>query len=263
MVGAAPTLTPVAWSKGRYDSYVLRPDGSMIGTVHPPGLAWQVNNDELAIPDEMTFISSRNQLCRGRWFVAALLPCPFRRMQTGSFSCQLILVMGVKATVGKSLMKRELHIYYYKMRSDLCDSAISDLCRTNPSKKKFITNLFESSLSMGSEETTLSIRLLNQISGPSLVGWNLSDSTTVVDGVRYHECRLGPDQWLDRGQINKDSEYGIQLTNTHHFMWQPHPQHLRINCNDDVANITGTKTVSQFSGSDVLYHLYYQEEKLW
>jgi len=61
MIGAAPTLTPVAWSKGRYDSYVLRPDGSMIGTVHPPGLAWQVNNDELAIPDEMTFLSSRNQ----------------------------------------------------------------------------------------------------------------------------------------------------------------------------------------------------------
>jgi hypothetical protein len=46
----------------------------MIGTVHPPGLAWQVNNDELVIPDEMTFLSSRNQLCRGRWFVAALLP---------------------------------------------------------------------------------------------------------------------------------------------------------------------------------------------
>ena len=84
-----------------------------------------------------------------------------------------------------------------------------------------------------------------------LVGWNLSDSTTVVDGVRYHECRLGPDQWLDRGQINKDSEYGIQLTKTHHSMWQPHPQHIRINCNDDVANITGTKSVSQFSGADV------------
>ena len=164
MIGAAPTLTPVAWSKGRYDSYVLRPDGSMIGTVHPPGLAWQVNNDELAIPDEMTFLSSRNQLCRGRWFVAALLPCPFRCMQTGSsYSCQVILVMGVKVIVGKSLMKREVNIYYYKMRRDLSDSAISELFRTNPSKKQFVTSLFESSLSMGSEETTLSICCLNQI----------------------------------------------------------------------------------------------------
>ena len=117
MIGAAPTLTPVAWSKGRYDSYVLQPDGLMIGTVHPPGLAWRVNNDELTIPDEMTFLSSRNQLCCGRWLVAALLPCPFRCLQTGSsYSCQLILVMGAKVTVGKSLMKREVNIYYYKMR---------------------------------------------------------------------------------------------------------------------------------------------------
>ena len=253
MIGPAPTLTPAAWSKGRYDSYVLRPDGSMIGTVHPPGFAWRINNEELAIPDEMTFLSSRNQLCHGRWFVAALLPCPFRRLQIGSsYSCQLILVMGAKVTVIKSLMKREVNIYYYKIRRDLSDSAISDLFRSNPSKKQFVTNLFESSLSIGSEETTLLIRLLNQISGPSLVGWKLRDCTTEVDGHRYLQCRLGPDQWLDRGQINKDSEFGIQLTNTHRSLWEPHPLHTRTKCNDDVANITGTKTVSQFSGSDVL-----------
>ena len=29
MLGAAPILTEVAWSKGRYDSYVLCPDGSL------------------------------------------------------------------------------------------------------------------------------------------------------------------------------------------------------------------------------------------
>ena len=207
MIGAAPTLTPVAWSKGRYDSYVLQPDGLMIGTVHPPGLAWRVNNDELTIPDEMIFLSSRNQLCCGRWLVAALLPCPFRCLQTGSsYSCQLILVMGAKVTVGKSLMKREVNIYYYKMRRDLSDSAISDLFRTNPNKKQFVTTLFESSLSVGSEEITLSIHLLNQISGPSLVGWKLRDCTTEVEGHRYHQCRLGPDQWLDRGMVVKDSE---------------------------------------------------------
>ena len=32
-IGPAPMLTEVAWSKGRYDSYVLSPDGSMIGVV--------------------------------------------------------------------------------------------------------------------------------------------------------------------------------------------------------------------------------------
>ncbi len=71
----APILTEAAWSKGKYDSYVLYPNGLLIGTVHPQGFAWLVNNDynQSTIPDDMTFISSRNQLCRGRWFVATLL----------------------------------------------------------------------------------------------------------------------------------------------------------------------------------------------
>ena len=251
-IGPAPMLTEVAWSKGRYDSYVLSPDGSMIGTVHPPGLAWRVNNNCI-IPKEMTFLSSRNQRCRGRWFVAALLPCPFKRLHTGSsFLCQLILVMGVKATVGNSLMEREVHIYYYKMRHDLSDSAISDLFKSVPNKKEFITTIFESSLTVGSEKTTQRIQLLNQISGPTLEGWKLTDSTTEVDGVQYHQCRLGPDQWLDRGNIVKDSEFGIQLTTTRLSQWQPHPQHLRNKCNDNVAHISGTKSSSQFVGSNVL-----------
>jgi hypothetical protein len=75
----APILTEVAWFKGKYDSYVLYPNGLLIGTVHPPGFAWLANNNsnQSTIPDDMKFISSRNQLCRGRWFVAALLPRPF------------------------------------------------------------------------------------------------------------------------------------------------------------------------------------------
>jgi hypothetical protein len=46
-------------------------------------------------------------------------------------------VMGAKVTVIKSLMKREVNIYYYKIRRDLSDSAISDLFRSNPSKKQY------------------------------------------------------------------------------------------------------------------------------
>jgi len=89
------------------------------------------------IPDEMIFLSSRNQLCRGRWYIAALLPYPFRSLRIGSYDvCQLILVMGVKVTVDKSLMKREVNIYYYKMKSDLSDSAISDLFKTDPNPKQ-------------------------------------------------------------------------------------------------------------------------------
>jgi hypothetical protein len=123
MIGAAPILTEASWSKGRYDSYVLYPDGLMICNVHPPGLAWMVNkNDDnlYILPDEMTFISTRNQSIRGRYFVAALLPRPFPCLKTGSsYQCELILVMGVQASASKLLMKRNVNIYYFKMKKKL------------------------------------------------------------------------------------------------------------------------------------------------
>jgi hypothetical protein len=91
---------PVTWSRGRYDSYVLHPDGKMIDTIHPPGFAWMVTQDTKSlVSDSMT----RNQLYQGRWFIGALLPRPFQLIGTGEkFSCQLILVMGANATA-KSL----------------------------------------------------------------------------------------------------------------------------------------------------------------
>ncbi len=56
--------------------------------------------------------------------------------------------MGAKVTE-KSLMNRDVKIYYYKMRGDLSDSAITDLFESNPNPNQFVTNLFESSISMG------------------------------------------------------------------------------------------------------------------
>ncbi len=141
----APILTEVAWSKGKYDSYVLYPNGWLIGTVHSPGFAWLVNNDsnQSTIPDDTKFILSRNQICCGRWFVAALLPSPFWCLKTGSsYQCQLILVMGAKVTE-KLIMNRDVKIYYYKMRGDLSDSAITDLLESNLNPKQFVINLFE------------------------------------------------------------------------------------------------------------------------
>jgi hypothetical protein len=51
-------------------------------------------------------------------------------------------------------MNRDVKIYYYKMRGDLSDSAITDLFESNPNSKQFVTNLFESSNSMGFEKHT-------------------------------------------------------------------------------------------------------------
>jgi len=36
------SLTQLPWSKGQYDSYTLRRDASLQGTIHPPSFAWLV-----------------------------------------------------------------------------------------------------------------------------------------------------------------------------------------------------------------------------
>jgi hypothetical protein len=171
LIMATPILTQVDWSKGRYDSYVLHPDGLLIATIHPPGFAWQVYNNEhnASVPNHMMFLSSRSHVCRGRWHIAALLPCPYRKLSTGkSYHCQLILVMGVKCTA-KTLFNRQVHVYYYKMRGDLGDPfTITELLKsTSQNPHHFVMNAFESFISMGSEKE-IQIRYLNQISGPTL-----------------------------------------------------------------------------------------------
>ena len=58
-----------------------------------PGFAWLVTEDNNST--DMIFLSSRNQLCKGSWFIAALLPTKFNTMKTGiEFSCRLVLVIG-------------------------------------------------------------------------------------------------------------------------------------------------------------------------
>jgi hypothetical protein len=74
----------------------------------------------------------------------------------------------------------------------------------------------------------------------------------VINGSRYYQCRQGPDQWLDPAPINKESELGIQLTNPLYSTWQPHKQHCRTKCHDNVGIISGTKKLTQFRGSDVV-----------
>jgi hypothetical protein len=150
-------------------------------------------------------------------------------------------------------MKRDVNIYYYKMNKDLGKSAITNLFASQPNPIQFVTNLFESSLSVGSEETTRRIILLNQISGPSLAGWNLSSCVTVVEGITYYQCKKGPDQWLKRAPIfNKDYELSICITKPQYTNWQPHPQHLRQYVNDNLSIITGTRNLTQLRGTDVI-----------
>ena len=241
------SLTQVPWSKGRYDSYALHSDGSLIGTINHPGYAWIVTDNNVNHPTDMTFLSSRNQLCRGSWFIAALLPTKFNTMKTGVvFRSQLVLVMGTQVTA-KSLLQRNVLIYYYKIRPNLSVGTITDLFESSPTKTTFISTLFEPLLTVGSESTT-HLRYLNQIAGPTLLSWNILPSIATVDGVSYHQCREGPDSWYDRPHFNKVTESCVDLTKPSFSTWRPDKQHYI-----STSNTPYCKKIIQLHSSKVLH----------
>jgi hypothetical protein len=86
-----PIVTPVPWALGRYDSYTLYPDGTLVGTIHPPGLVFeQIDNQHFSDMDNLLFLSSRNQKCSGSWFICASLPHPYKYMSNdANFLCEL------------------------------------------------------------------------------------------------------------------------------------------------------------------------------
>ena len=238
------SLTQVPWSKGRYDSYTLHSDGSLEGTIHPPGFAWLVTKDNNLT--DMIFLSSRNQLCKGSWFIAALLPTKFNSMKTGTeFSCRLVLVMGAKVT-SKSLLQRKISIYYYKMRPNLSVGETTDLFNSSPSITTFISTLFEPCLTVGCESTT-HLRYLNQIAGPTLPSWKLLPSIAEVDGLKYHQVRSGPDSWYDRPHIDKEIDGNVVLTKPLFPSWIPDAQLYISSTNTPYA-----KKIMQHRSSKVL-----------
>jgi hypothetical protein len=53
----SPILTPVSWAKGKYNSYPPHPNGTLIGLINPPGLAYHVNKDpRLTVDDNILFL---------------------------------------------------------------------------------------------------------------------------------------------------------------------------------------------------------------
>lgn len=113
-------LRAVDFTNGKYISVSLSIEtGQATGNIHPPGWAFQVNNDGI-IDDEIILLSSRNQVCRGKWFICAAseeikfdnLLCP-----DVFFGCQLILVMGVSMAKPYNPFHSPLLVHYYKMRN--------------------------------------------------------------------------------------------------------------------------------------------------
>ena len=251
---AYPFVTPVPWALGRYDSYTLYPDGSLVGTIHPPGLAFEVNDNQDLLPmDNLLFLSSRNQKCSGAWFVCASLPRPYKSMTTQpNFLCELILLMGARSNTS-TLHKPDIKLYYYSLRKDLSPRAIIDAFDECTSSYCFITRIFDSALQMASHKN-MHIRYLNQIYGRTYHSWKVIPSLVTVLGKQYYQCRQGPDQWLVKTTFFKESER-VALTKPDMSLWQYRPDFF---CKDyrqngeELRKATGTKNVGQFKGGNVL-----------
>ncbi len=153
----SPILTPVSWAKGKYDTYSHH-------LINPPGLANGINKDhQLTVDDNILFLSSRNQRCKGKWFVSALLEHEYHSYHPGeSFHCHLILVMGVKS-LAKSLMDPEVTVFYHKLHDDLGQLTIPEMIKSSHNPEHFIRQAFHPLLEQ-SLARKLYRRYLNQIS---------------------------------------------------------------------------------------------------
>ncbi len=248
----SPILTPVSWAKGKYDSYSLHPNGTLVGSINPPGLAHRVNKDpRLTVDDNILFLLSQNQRCKGKWFISAMLEQQYHSCWSGElFHCHLILVMGGKS-LAKSLMDPEITVFYYKFCNNLGQLSISEMINTYRNPEEFICKLFHPTLEQSSG-SKLCIRYPNQISGLTFTCWDLYPSIEIVDGVEYHQCRLGPDQWSNRTKIFKELEAEVSLTNPQYDTWKHHNDHYIESCHDKVAQLCLSQKLSQFHGSRVL-----------
>ncbi len=160
-----PIVTPVPWALGRYDSYTLYPNGTLVGTIHPPGLAFKkIDNQHFSDMDSLLFLSSRNQKCFGAWFVCASLPRPYKYMsKDANFLCELILLMGLTSKT-YMLHTPEIHFYYYALQNDLSPRAITKAFDECSSTSGCISRIFDMTI-RSAPHKKMHIGYLNQIYG--------------------------------------------------------------------------------------------------
>ena len=212
-------LTPASWARGRYESYLLHPDGTLVGTVHPSGLAFEcVCNGEEIPTDHILFLSSHNQKCWGKWFICANLLQPCRTIATGSrFPCQLILLLGATSNTS-TLLQPKIILHYYSLRKDLSSTAVLQAFKSS----SFVSNIFDMNLKSACY-SNMHIRYLNQIFGPTISSWNATKpSLAPVSGKQFYQCREGPDRWPLKSSSHKLTLKDICLTKPNISEW-PNP----------------------------------------
>jgi len=157
--------------------------------------------------------------------------------------------MGVKL-LAKSLMDPEVKVFYYKLHNDLGHLTIPDMIKSSCNLEEFIHQAFHPLLEQ-SLASKLCIRYFNQISGPSFTCWDVNPSIEIEDGVEYHQCQLGPDQWSNHLMIFKELEADVSLTNPQYNTWKHHDDHYIESCDDLLAQLCSSRKLSQFNGSGV------------
>jgi hypothetical protein len=122
--------------------------------------------------------------------------------------------MGVKSLT-KSLADPEIMVFNYKLRNDLGKSTISEMIKTSHNPEVFMHNAFHPSLEQSSTS-----KLCMRYSC-----WDVYPSIEIVDGVEYHQCQLGPDQWSNCLKNYKELEAEVSLTNPQYDTWKQHDDH--------------------------------------
>ncbi len=181
--------------------------------------------------DNLLFLSSRNQKCSGAGFVCASLPRPYQHMTNKpNFFCKLILLMGASSNTS-SLHNPEIHFYYYSLQKDLSSRAITEAFDECSKSTDFIRRIFDMNL-QSAQHKKMHIRYLNQIYGKTFPSWMVIPSLVTVAGKRYHQCRKGPDQWLRKTTLNKESER-LLLTKPNISLWHNLQGYFCKDCQKD------------------------------
>ena len=222
--------------EGQVRFILLPPNRTLVGMRNWPGLAYCVNkNPRLTVDDNILFLLSQNpQRCKGKWFVSALLK--FRRIV--SFSPEL--VMGVKSRNNNILLQTP---WWFGAINNIRDD--KDITQSRGVHPQGVSSY------AWIEFSKQALWYLNQISGPSFTCWDVYPSIEIVDGVEYHQCWLGPDQWSNRSKIFKELEANASLTNPQYDTWKKHDDHYIESCDDLIAQLCSSRKLSQFHGSRV------------
>jgi len=174
-----------------------------------------------------------------------------------NFLCELILLMGVKSKT-YTLHTPEIHFYYYSLRKDLLPRAITKAFDECSSSSGCISRIFDMTI-QSAPHKKMHIRYLNQIYGQTYPSWKVILSLVTVSGKHYYQCRQGPDQWLLKTTLFKNSER-VELTKPNVSLWQNLDDFF---CRDywqdggGMRKATGTKNVAQFKGGKVMVMVTY------